>query len=106
MWTTRDRRIRVDLFHYSTVNVNRCLLCLPFPVVHDQLLCLTDVEVKVVVLAPHCQVPNLLPIGCLVNLIRPTNVMSSARLMMMLELCVATQLWVNREYRRGLSTHP
>ena len=27
-------------------------------------------------------------------------------LMAVLELCLATQSWVNREYRRGLSTHP
>ena len=26
--------------------------------------------------------------------------------MMVLELCVAMQLWVNREYRKGLNTHP
>ena len=26
--------------------------------------------------------------------------------MMVLESCLAMQLWVNREYRRGLSTHP
>ena len=38
----------------------------PFPVVHDQLLCLADVEGEVDVLAPHCQVSNLLPVGSLV----------------------------------------
>ena len=38
----------------------------PFPVVHDQLLCLADSEGEVVVLAPHCQVTDLLPIGCLI----------------------------------------
>ena len=26
--------------------------------------------------------------------------------MIELEACMATQSWVNREYRRGLSTHP
>ena len=26
--------------------------------------------------------------------------------MMVLESCLATQSWVNREYKRGLSTHP
>ena len=26
--------------------------------------------------------------------------------MIELEVCMATQSWVNREYRRGLSTHP
>ena len=34
------------------------------------------------------------------------HVVSSAILMIELEVCLATQLWVNREYRRGLSTHP
>ena len=32
--------------------------------------------------------------------------MSSSNLMMVLESCLAMQSWVNREYRRGLSTHP
>ena len=36
----------------------------PFPVVHDQLLCLSHIEGEVVVLAPHCQVSDL-HIGCL-----------------------------------------
>jgi hypothetical protein len=31
---------------------------------------------------------------------------SSANLMIELEACVATQSWLNREYRRGLSTDP
>ena len=38
----------------------------PFPVVHDQLLCLAHVEGEVVVLAPHWQFSDLLPIGCLI----------------------------------------
>ena len=37
-----------------------------FPVVHNQLLCLADVEGEVVVLAPHCQTSDLLPKGCLI----------------------------------------
>jgi hypothetical protein len=41
--------------------------CSPlFLVVHDQLLCLAEVEGEVVVLAPHCPVSDLLPIGCLI----------------------------------------
>ena len=39
-------------------------------------------------------------------MIRPTTVVSSANLMMVLESCLAMQSWVNREYRRGLCTHP
>ena len=31
-----------------------------------ELLCLAHVEGEVVVLAPHCQVSDLLPIGCLI----------------------------------------
>ena len=38
----------------------------PVPVVHNQLLCLADIEEEVVVLAPHCQVTDLLPIGCFI----------------------------------------
>ena len=38
----------------------------PFPVVHDQLFCLTHIEGEVVVLAPHGQVFGLLPIGRLI----------------------------------------
>ena len=33
---------------------------------HDHLLCLARIEGEVVVLAPHCQVYELLPIGCLI----------------------------------------
>src|SRR4029434_1504677 len=36
----------------------------------------------------------------------PRMVVSSANFRMMLELCVATQSCVYREYRRGLSTQP
>jgi hypothetical protein len=54
------------------------------------------------VLAPHCQFSDLLPIGCLIVV----GVVSSENLMMVLELCLATQSWVNSKYRRGLGTHP
>jgi hypothetical protein len=37
-----------------------------FHVVCDQLLCLAGDEGEVVVLAPHCQVYDLLPVGCLI----------------------------------------
>jgi hypothetical protein len=55
---------------------------------------LAYVEREVVVLAPHCQVSDLLPIACLIIIV------SSAKLMMVLESCAATQSWLNREYRR------
>ena len=38
----------------------------PVPVVHSQLLCHAHIEGEVVVLAPHCQVSDLLPIGGLI----------------------------------------
>ena len=52
--------------HYINIDVNGAVLGPSFPVVHDQLLCLTDVEGEVVVLALHCQVSDLLPKGCLI----------------------------------------
>ena len=55
----------LDPLHYSPVDVNGGVLDPPFPVVHAQLNCLADVEGEVVVLAPHSQVSDLLPIGCL-----------------------------------------
>ena len=53
----------LDPLHYSPIDVDGGVLGSPFPVVHDQVLCLADVEGEVVVLAPHCQVTDLLPIG-------------------------------------------
>ena len=38
----------------------------PFPVVHNHLFCLEHVAGEVVVLAPHCQVSDRLPIGWLI----------------------------------------
>ena len=46
--------------HYS-YNVNGGLFGPPFPVVHNQLLCLNHIEGEVVVLAPHGQVSDLPP---------------------------------------------
>ena len=56
----------LDLLHCSTVDENGSLLCPLFPVVHNHLLCLDHIEGEVVVLAPHGQVSDLLPIGCLI----------------------------------------
>jgi hypothetical protein len=55
----------LDLLHYSTVDVNGGMLSPPFPGIDDQLHCLTEDEGEVV-LAPHCQVFDLLPIGRLI----------------------------------------
>ena len=62
----------------------------PFPVVHNHLLSLDYIEGEVVVLAPHSQVSDLLPIGCLI-VVGDQAVVSSANLMMVLELCLAMQ---------------
>ena len=62
-----------------------------FPVDHNHVLCHDHVKGEVVILAPHGQVSDL-PIGCLVVVvIRPTTVVSSANLMVVLESCLAVQ---------------
>ena len=50
----------------APVDVNGAMFGPPIPVVHDQLICLAHIEGKVVVLAPHCQVSDFLPIGGLI----------------------------------------
>ena len=81
----------LDPLHYSPVDVNGGLFGSPFPVVHDQRLCLAHIEGAVVVLAPNCQESDLLPIGCLVVAGDQATVVSSANLMMVLESCLAAQ---------------
>jgi hypothetical protein len=66
----------LDPLHYSPIDVD---------VVHNQLLCLVDVEGEDVV-------SDLLPIGCLIVVCDSS--------------CTATQSWVNRKYRRRLNMHP
>jgi hypothetical protein len=61
MWTQRNMR---NPLYFSPVDVNGGVLSPPFPVVHDLLLYLTDVEGEVGVLVQHQQVSDLLPIGC------------------------------------------
>ena len=56
----------LKLLHYSPIDVIGGLFGPPFPVGHDQLLCLAHIEGEDVVLAPHCQVSDLLPIGCII----------------------------------------
>ncbi len=62
-----------------------------------------------VLLAPFCQGTHLLSVGRLIvvsdQAIKLT-VVSSANLTMTLELCVAVQSCVYREYRSGLRTQP
>jgi hypothetical protein len=93
-----DELEALDPLHYSPIDVNGGVLGPPFPVVHNQLLFLAEVEGEVVALAPHYQVSDLLPIGCLII------VASSANVIMVLESCAVTQTWLNREYRRGIGS--
>ena len=53
-------------YFFAPLYINGGLFSPHFPVVHDQLLCLAHIEGEVVVLAPHCQVSDLLPLDCLI----------------------------------------
>ena len=46
--------------------LDRGWLPLPFPEVHDHLLCFVDVECEVIFLTPHSKSPHFLPLGRLV----------------------------------------
>ena len=52
---------------------------------------------------PHCHISDQLPVGFLIAVWDQSYHRCRQNL---LESCVATLSWVNREYRRGLSTHP
>ena len=97
-----EELVTLNPLHYSLVDVNGGMLSPPFPVVHDQLLCLADVEGEVVVLAPHCHFSDLLPVGCLIVVDEQAY---HRRVVSKLNgvgvVCVHTVV-VNREYRRGL----
>ena len=56
----------LNLLHYSPVDENGGVLGPPFPVVYNHLLSLDHVKGEIVVLAPHNQVSDFLPIGCLI----------------------------------------
>ena len=55
-----------ELEALNPVDENGGMLVPLFPVVHNHLLCLDYVEGEVVVLTPHGQVSDLLPLGCLI----------------------------------------
>ncbi len=86
--------------HRCLVDGDGCVFSALSPVIHHQLLGLVDVEWEVVLLAPFSQGLSSL------SVIRPITVVSSANLTMTLELCVAVQSCVYREYRSGLRTQP
>ena len=79
----------LNLLHDSPTNENGGVLGPPFPVVHNHLLCLGHVEGEVVVLAPHGQVSDLLPLGCLGFV--GDQIVLLANLMMVLESCLVVQ---------------
>ena len=95
MWTPRNLKEleALNLLHYSPIDENGGVLGPPFPVVHNHLLCLDPIEEEVVVLAPHGQVSDLLPIGYLIVVVDQAydTVVSSANIMMVLESCLAVQ---------------
>jgi hypothetical protein len=63
-WTQRNVKLST---HSTTAPIDvDGVFAPPSPVVHYQLLCLADVDGEVVDLKPHCQVYDLLPIGCLI----------------------------------------
>jgi hypothetical protein len=53
----------LEPLHNSPVDINWGMFGPAFPVVHNHLPCLAVVEGEVVVLAPHFQLSDLLPIG-------------------------------------------
>jgi hypothetical protein len=52
--------------HYCPVDVDRGVLPLLFPEVHNNLLCFVDVECDVIFLTLHSEGPHLLTVGRLV----------------------------------------
>ncbi len=89
-----------DSLHRSPIDGEGGMSSLSLPVVHNQLLCFADVGMEVVVLATRCQGSDLLSAVSSSPVIRPMVAVSSANLMMVLKLWVATQL--NGECGTGL----
>ena len=52
--------------HSGPVDVDRGVLPLLFPQVHNHLLSFVDVECEVIFLTPHSEGPHLLPVGRLI----------------------------------------
>ena len=57
------RNLTLHLLHYCPIDVDRGVLPLLFPEVHDHLLCFVDVECEVIFLTPHTEGPHLLSVG-------------------------------------------
>lgn len=67
-------------------------------------LCLPHIQRQIVVLSPLCQ-PLSFSTALSLLMMRPTTVVSSAKLMWF-GVCVATQLWVGKASRRRLGAQP
>ena len=65
MWTPRNMKLST-CSNIAPLIVNGGLFGPPFTVDHDQLFCVAHIEGEGVVLAPHCQVSDLLSIGRLI----------------------------------------
>ncbi len=77
------------------------------PEVHHNLLCLFHIEGQVVSATPFSQLCHFLSVvRFIVVVMRPTTDVSSANLMMWLELNLAVQSWVSSVKSSGLSTQP
>ena len=64
MWTPRNLNLSTCSTAAPSMRMGECSVL--FFLDHNHVLCLDQIEGEVVVLAPHGQVSDLLPIGCLV----------------------------------------
>ncbi len=88
--------------HRCLVNGDGCVFSALSPEIHHQLLVLSMLSERWFSWQPFSQGTHLLSVGVSsLSVIRPITVVSSANLTMTLELCVAVQSCVYREYRSG-----
>jgi len=88
-----------DFLHVSSVDVYGSVTPPSLPEVQDHLLSIADLEREVVAKSLTSSLSGLI-------MIRPKMVVSSTNFRLVSEPCVATQSYVNRAYRSGLSMHP
>ncbi len=105
MWTQRNLKLFTRSTGVLSMEMGVCSAL--SPEIHHQLLGLVDVEWEVVLLAPFSQGTHLLSVGRLIVVgDQAYHRCVSANLTMTLELCVAVQSCVYRQYRSGLRTQP
>ena len=63
MWTPGNLKLSTCSTTAPSIRMGECSVLL---FLSNHLLCFDHVEGEVVILAPHCQVSDLLPIGCLI----------------------------------------